>query len=307
MTVFSASLPVDMSSLQELSALFSGTLMPGNVVYGPTDITYDVVVIPRVMHVDFSGSFLYDGGHNLIDGTMHAITVAQAGTPAYSIHGFSASVQTLLADAAAPDSNVKVMSFFYNLFSGGDVITGSSGTDFLWGLGGNDTIRGGDGNNFIHGGPGNDVLIGGLGQDEFFFDNKLNKNTNVDTIKHFTPSKFNSHNVLVSAGDHICLAEHVANGFATHSTTHLFYWGENTGKFHSSAFVHGPNTHEHPLRAHNSSQHILYNETNGRLYYDPDGSGHFDRGGHFVNLAPIEFAVLSGHPHLTYHDFTIIA
>lgn len=311
MTVFSASLPVDMSSLTELSALFSGTLMPGNVVYGPTDITYDVVVIPRVMHVDFSGSFKYDGGHNLIDGTMHAITVAQAGTPAYSITGFSASVQTLLADANAS----QVMSFFYGLFAGADKITGSSGDDLLLGFGGNDRIIGGAGNDRIiggagndtlYGGPGNDTLTGGPGNDHFVFNTKFGE-TNVDLITDFRGGT-QRHPI-----DHIDLWAYVADasgfGMASHTANnHLFFWShEHRGLLAQSAFHVG-------AHATNKNQHIIYDQAHGTLYFDPTG-GHVDAHGHFVSGQEFLFAKLSashdkhhpGPPDLHYYDFSIIA
>jgi Ca2+-binding RTX toxin-like protein len=265
MTIFSANLGVDMSSLLELSALFSGTLTPGNVVYGPTDITYDVVVIPKVMHVDFLGAFQYSGG-NLIGGTMNCIIVAQNGTPAYSITGFSAPVQTLLNDAASSH----VMDFFYGLFAGPDKITASSGNNLLLGFGGNDMIIAGTGNDTLNGGPGNDTLVGGSGNDHFVFNTKPGTN-NVDTITNF------------HHGDHIDLKGH------------LFHWShEHYGKLGALGF------YEDGPRAINNHQHIIYNEASGALYYNPTG-GHSGHEYLFAKLAVVGHL----HPELSAYDFII--
>jgi Ca2+-binding RTX toxin-like protein len=279
MTTFSASLPVNMSSLLELSGLFSGTLTPANVVYGPAVISYDVIVTSPVMHVTFLGAFQYSGG-NLIGGTMNCIIVAENGAPAYSITGFTASVQTLLQDATASH----VMDFFYGLFAGPDKITASSGNNLLLGFGGNDMIVAGTGNDTLNGGPGNDTLVGGPGNDHFVFDTAPGMD-NVDTITNF------------HHGDQIDLS------------AHLFHWNrEHHGHLVTSAFYEcdRPKAVEDVPKAINRSQHIIYNDASGALYYNPTG-GHMSANGHFVSGHEYLFAVVVGHPELSAHDFTIIA
>ena len=277
MVTFSASLGVNMAALTELSGLFSGTLTPANVVYGASDMSYVVVVTSPVMHVDFSGSFQYDGG-NLSGGTMNGITVAQDGTPAYSISDFSASVQTLLNDASAS----KVMSFFYGLFTGHDSINGSPGDDQLWALGRSDTITAGAGNDTLYSGAGAAHLIGGSGHDHFVFNNRLS-NATVDTILNFQDGR-----------DHIYLWEYVAKGFAmaSHlSMNHLFFWtAEHSGGLYKSSIHLG-------REAGNNNQHIIYDRAHGDLYYHPGGAPN-----HLLL-----FAKLPDHPLLTYQDFSIIA
>jgi hypothetical protein len=49
---------------------------------------------------------------------------------------------------------------------------------------------------------------------------------------------------------------------------------------------------------HGLNQHILYNHTNGFLYYDQDGSG--------STYAPVHFATLTTHPVLTHVDFLVV-
>jgi hypothetical protein len=50
--------------------------------------------------------------------------------------------------------------------------------------------------------------------------------------------------------------------------------------------------------AHTAAQHFIYNETTGVLRYDPDGNGPHPA---------MKFAVLDGHPALTFHDFVVVA
>jgi Ca2+-binding RTX toxin-like protein len=50
---------------------------------------------------------------------------------------------------------------------------------------------------------------------------------------------------------------------------------------------------------HGLNQHILYNHTNGFLYYDQDGSG--------STYAPVHFATLTTHTVLTHVDFLVVA
>ena len=63
---------------------------------------------------------------------------------------------------------------------------GSAGNDVFWGGAGNDALSGGAGNDRLSGGLGKDLLNGGLGKDVFIFNTKLNKTSNVDTIKSFS-------------------------------------------------------------------------------------------------------------------------
>ena len=51
--------------------------------------------------------------------------------------------------------------------------------------------------------------------------------------------------------------------------------------------------------AHDSTDRIVYNSTNGALYYDADGN---KAGG----VAPIEFAVVDTHAALTNADFVVV-
>ena len=50
-------------------------------------------------------------------------------------------------------------------------------------------------------------------------------------------------------------------------------------------------------KAGDASDHIIFDDEKGALFYDPDGKG----GAHQVKLA-----TLTGHPHLTHDDFFVI-
>jgi serralysin len=50
-------------------------------------------------------------------------------------------------------------------------------------------------------------------------------------------------------------------------------------------------------KAQEADHYLIYNKTKGILYYDLDGSG---------PRSAVEFAVLSKHLKMTYHDFFII-
>jgi cysteinyl-tRNA synthetase len=154
----------------------------------------------------------------------------------------------------------------------------------MWGIGsGHDVIIGGGkgAHNFIHEGFGYDSLIG-QSHDTFIFDNKISKAAAVDTVFNY------NHSI-----DRICLAEHLRIGFQTSpNNPHLFFWtGEKLGALDAKYFHLG--TH-----ALNRLEHVIYDQAHGNLYFDPDGSG---------RAPQVLVAHFDGNPHLTYHDFTIIA
>jgi Ca2+-binding RTX toxin-like protein len=139
---------------------------------------------------------------------------------------------------------------------------------------GADALNGGDGNDQLWGGQGRDTLTGGTGADSFFFDSAPNSLFNLDRVTDF-----------VASIDRFMLDR---NAFTTLSA----------GPLGAGAFVAGAGV----SAAQTVSQQIIYNLTNGLLFYDPDGrplSG--------VNLAPIAFAQITSpvKPSLTAADFQI--
>lgn len=161
------------------------------------------------------------------------------------------------------NGNDTLVAFNYN-----DQIYGGRGSDYLQGYGGDDFLEGGSGNDELHGDYGNDILSGGIGSDNFIFDSKLNANKNTDTITDFDGTY-----------DTILLDNAIFQGIG------------GSGQFlPANRFVIGS-------EATTDKQRIIYNDNNGRLYYDPDGSGSADK---------IRFAVLDKDLPMTNTDFYII-
>lgn len=126
----------------------------------------------------------------------------------------------------------------------GNTVQGNNGRNILRGNGGDDKLLGLGGDDILIGGRGSDLLIGGRGRDAFVFEAGLTPDgSDVDAIRDF--------NV---ADDHIRLENSIFTALAT------------TGTLDASAFVVG-------TAATTPDQHIVYNSTAGRLYYDADGSG----------------------------------
>lgn len=149
--------------------------------------------------------------------------------------------------------------------SGLDSVQGNELSNIIYGNAGNDLLRGNGGDDFLYGGLGNDLLVGGLGKDTFVFDTDLLKN--VDTITDF---KVGDDKIALSS----TIFTSLVNGVNT--TNFLVTTGTTTI---------------------NSTDHLIYQSTTGRLYYDQDGSG---------SLPSVHFATLSGLPALTHDDFLII-
>ncbi len=152
-------------------------------------------------------------------------------------------------------------------------IVGNTASNVLKGLAGNDRLIGNEGNDTLIGGAGNDVLVGGAGEDKFRLDHALSSTANVDTIADFSHGEADrillSKSVFRALGDIGILAPEA---------------------FHTAA---GATT------AHDADDRIIYDNTGGGLYYDPDGSG---------VIAATKIAVLgtTEHPTLGFYDFEIV-
>ncbi len=140
--------------------------------------------------------------------------------------------------------------------SGPDILDGRGGNDKLVGNGGDDTLIGGNGNDRLIGGPGADVLTGGKGSDRFIFDN-IPPVGKEDTIADF------------GRGDKIVLDLDTFDRLDPNLD-----FAEQFGVVKSDRGV----TSKDAL--------VIYNETNGNLFYNPNGSiGGFGNGGLLANLA----------------------
>jgi Ca2+-binding RTX toxin-like protein len=123
-----------------------------------------------------------------------------------------------------------------------NTVAGTAGANTLRGEGGGDKLYGYDGNDRLYGGDGNDSLYGGEGNDTFVFD-RAPSATNRDAIAD-----------LDVIDDTIWLDDAAFSAVGP------------VGFLVSEAFYAGP-------AAHDASDRILYDITNGRLYYDADGTG----------------------------------
>lgn len=137
-------------------------------------------------------------------------------------------------------------------------LRGNDAANVLSGGDGNDVILGGAGNDSLLGGAGNDQLIGGLGADRFVFANHLSGR---DVVADF-----------VSGSDRLAIS---SAGFGVSSIV----------------LRSGPT----PSVIGTSGQ-FLYDTDDGRLSFDPDGSG---------ILGAIWFATLTSGPSLSSADFAV--
>ena len=160
-----------------------------------------------------------------------------------------------------------------------NALSGSHGKDVIFGNGGNDSLNGGDdsdklnggaGNDRLKGDAGNDVLRGGGGADQFRFTLKPNA-TNVDVITDFTHGE-----------DKIAFEDRVFTALGSAITSNEFI-AKLSGHAATSA-----------------TQHLIYDKSNGQLWYDTNGSAN---GG--ASLVA-QLGTTSAHPtNLTYSDFAI--
>src|SRR3954471_9136980 len=126
-------------------------------------------------------------------------------------------------------------------------LTGTAGRDLLEGFGGSDTLTGGAGDDVLVGGTQFDRLVGGTGNDTFLF-NVAATGANADLIVDFA-----------SGADKIALDTAIyANAGA------LGNFAAGDGRFYAAA---GATT------GHDTDDRVIYNTTNGTLWYDADGSG----------------------------------
>lgn len=157
--------------------------------------------------------------------------------------------------------------------SAGDKLVGyqAGGNNRFDGRAGNDTLDGGAGKDTLIGGTGKDRLTGGMDADQFVFNAKPSSST-VDTITDF-----------VHGLDEIALDDAIFRALGS--------------TFDKSEFVAKSVGHA----ATNGQQHVIYDKSNGTLWYDADGKG---------GAAAVQFAQLgtsASHPtNLTWDDFAIV-
>ncbi|MFM7190364.1 MAG: calcium-binding protein, partial [Microcystaceae cyanobacterium] len=135
-----------------------------------------------------------------------------------------------------------------------NILTGNSGANLLKGLNGNDTLSGGAGNDTLIGGLGNDRLTGGEGADQFLFGSGSafkTSNLGVDTLTDFTKNS-----------DKIALSKVTYNALIS-----------PVGTLQTAEFVQINSSLSNELSlVGSSSEKVVYNQTTGNLFYNPDGA-----------------------------------
>jgi Ca2+-binding RTX toxin-like protein len=215
---------------------------------------------------NFKGTGFAYSGNKPIDGNITSITSTYQGST-FKISGIDWDISRFNAvqnSASLTDDRALVKE----IFAGADTIKMGSANDVAHGGGGKDTIYGNDGKDTLAGNAGNDTLTGGSGKDHFLFDTKLGS-TNRDTITDF------KHNT-----DVIELERDFFGAIGSKLTSSEFYAKAGA------------------TNAHDSSDHIIYNKTTGKLYYDKDAAG---------GASAVHFATLSNKPQsLDHGDFLIV-
>ncbi len=146
---------------------------------------------------------------------------------------------------------------------GNDSINGGNGNDLLWGNDDNDTLSGDAGDDRLCGDRGDDVLTGGAGKDIFVYENFDPRTLGRDTITDFEVG--------------VDKIELRANVFT-----------ELTGKNWSFAVV------DSNQAAQSSSAQVIYNQTNGNLFYNDAG-----------DTPAVNFANFSSKPVLAATNFQV--
>jgi RTX calcium-binding nonapeptide repeat (4 copies) len=297
----------DFDFLQTMQdALYNGSVL--NPVHDPAK----VVVGNGGLKVVIFGSFTYGTDPGPDSGTVTGLRVVDHGTKLAAASGYHLDVgdlgdafdtlnsthdfsgfMDLFFNTSVPSGSVRITmngsddrdvfkapgDVPFNFYGNGgrdkflgsasdDKIHGGDGKDVLMGRGDRDLIKGDNGSDRIDGGADNDHLVGGHGNDKFIFDTALGNGfmqAGVDTIQDFKPGQ-----------DIIKLDTAVFSSIGNFLSASEFHRGGHAGDL---------------------NDFILYKQSTGALYYDPDGSHSMPR---------IEFAVLHNTPDLSAADFLMM-
>jgi Ca2+-binding RTX toxin-like protein len=197
----------------------------------------------------------------------------------FATQGDAAKVEAYMSDLLKGDDSINGGSGKDHIrsFDGNDTVHGNGGNDYLYGRSGNDKLYGGTGDDYLDGGKGTDYLKGNSGNDHFQFTAELSTNS----FDHIVDFRHGHDKIDLSDAVFINLGSSVAsNEFVVRASDH---------------------------KAQSSHQHIIYNQKDGSLWYDQDGSG--------KSHDAIKFAVLDNHADLVdshgkttvdFHDFAIV-
>ncbi|HIK43670.1 MAG TPA: hypothetical protein IGR64_02165 [Leptolyngbyaceae cyanobacterium M65_K2018_010] len=255
-------------------ALFSTTTM----------VDYDLLVIGNTYYLSANQAVILQG----VLQNYTAFNLAGTGlpynpytTPNFLFLGDNTSNGASTSDIARVSLTISTLGTANNdRLSGtasGDFLNGLAGDDFLSGGGGNDTLMGGDGNDTLVGGSGDDRLMGGSGSDSFLYDTNAPFSAaavGVDTILDFNPTH---DRIVLDKTTFTALASSPGRGFSVASDFSMV----NTAAAVAT-----------------STARIVYNTSNGELYYNQNGSASGLGTG-------ARFAILLGAPLISGVNFVV--
>lgn len=192
----------------------------------------------NVENLTYGGSGTFYGGGNTLNNVM------TGGSGADEMHG-GVGYDTLKGGAGADLLYGDKHADTLDGGAGNDRLYGGDDDDKLLGGEGNDTLYGENGYDTLNGGAGIDNLYGGGGNDSFVFDTAPIPG-NADFIRDFSVP-----------GDTIRLDHNVFDQIQT------------LGKLAAGAFAHYQDVGD-------ADDRIVYDQTNGKLFYDATGGAHDD-------------------------------
>jgi len=166
--------------------------------------------------------------------------------------------------------------------SGNDVIRGGAQTDLIMARAGNDTIDAGAGNDLISSGSGNDRITLGAGRDSVGFGAHGASNADIVTDFVVGEDRIYFFATWADAGWTGTVRGSVENTIAIFGAF---------GPLAPAAFLSASNN-----VATSAAHRIIYNTSNGELWFDQDGTG---------AIAPSLIATFIGIPALTASDINI--
>ena len=171
-------------------------------------------------------------------GTLDAMTITLGASTALTIGGLDLNARRFF-DLIQAEADRKAASM---MFSGADVFVLGAGDDQVFSRAGDDIIFAGEGNDTLSGGTGRDTIVGGDGNDSFIFSAKPLAG-NAD----FTDAFFSGTDILFFDND-------------------AFPRLGPLGALSASRLAFG-------TAATDANDRLIYNGSNGKLWYDPDGTG----------------------------------
>ncbi|HET7717993.1 MAG TPA: calcium-binding protein [Bauldia sp.] len=237
MVKFVAKQPVDTTDLEEFELLVE----PWNTDF-PVRESDRFVATSGDLRVEVDGSgFRYAAKVPLPVGTVTRIEAYKHGDLDFKITKLRFDMDDL-EGASGPEAVA------FDIFSGDDILKGSSGDDTLAAGNGDDLLYGRDGDDILYGGKGGDALNGGTGFDTL--DGGKSKDT---YVFRDAPGSGLDEIVAFQTGEIIELS---AEDFA----------GMSVGPLADDQFVRG-------TQAIDADDRIIYDPATGALFHDADGSG----------------------------------